>query len=721
MTFAANVAKQKIEKHALVIVRPRSYLEDWTDLGGGIYSTPFTLGRVTRMWNAWGDAELVRETALSSVGAGDFFHDRAAGILYVGAGSAPTNRTAEFEIHLSDKQYTGPCDPLDPDSDVVDWIPRLASEPVPKNGTRESLYGFSPLFTSSVEINNADGWMNEMLHEVSFNFAVVRGYVLANSELESGVANSDVHATLLGYVGTNLEERNKTVSLPVTDFWRILDQPAAPSLRFVEADFPAYTVDPAACGADAEWYVRKVRGALDGHIPVNIDYAPTATASTSNNRTWITDELEDLDEATYTYVVDHTAANTDTKTFFTTTHQLNVGDVMAITNNAVTRYITINTVDWANKWITHDDLAGRTIVSGDLAIRYYIGRVVIEDEDGALGFLMPGRDFTRFSGPLNGLGNVRGFQLADNFETNIGWVTNGGIFDPNKHNIYCRIYGPKEAEKYSNGTTDVGSTADRGGAISGGHAFIFHLLRSAGVPADMIDMTSFEAVGAGSHTLGMAWPSTVAAVPSTYKNEVQRVLDSMLWRLGFAQSGNDIKIGLVELGPLPGSADYEADSKDAQLISYEQEYGDVYHRVRMQYAVKEFSFRSERGPQEFYVTAENTRTRDLHFITKQFDMVGLHYGPVLDTTEAQVIADRLCFALSERRGFYTFFLEQRFLDKANIGTAYDLIQEQLPGFPFIYRTNRTRKVSVIEVQKSTLGVTLVAEDQKGIEDNAGDW
>lgn len=724
MTFAVNAGKQKIEKHALVIVRPRSYLEDWEDEGGGIYSTQFSLGRVTRMWNVYGSAELTRVTALASVISGKFFHDTANGILYVGAASLPTNRTAEFEIHLSDKQYTGPCDPLDADSEVVDWRPYLAAEPVPKNGTRDSLVGYSPLFTSSVEINNATGWLNEMLHECSFNFASVSGYILANAELEHGVINSDVQATLLGYVGANLEERNKVVSLPVTDFWRILDQPAAPSLRFYESEYAGagYVADPAACGAGAEWYVRKVRGALNGHVPVNIDYAATATASTSNNRVWITDELESLGEASYTYVVDHLAANTATKTFFLTTHQLEIGDTMEIVNDGVTRYITVIDLNRAAKWIQHDDLTGRTIVALDTATRHFIGYVNVEDEDGLLCLLKPGRDWVPFYGPANGLGNVKGFELVDDFEAAAGFTANGGIFDPNIHRIYCRIYGPKEAEKYADGVTDVGAPTDHGGSIAGAHSIIFHLLTWAGLPKAIIDQVSFAAVGAGAHTLGMAIPSAAEGSPATFKAEVQRVLDSVLWRLGFAQSGNDIKIGLVALGPLPAQADYSADSQEAQLVSYEQEYGDVFHSVRMQYAISEFRFASQRGPQEFFLTSEVNRTRDLHFITKVYNFESLHFGPVLyNDTEAQEVCDHLALTMSDRRGFYTYQLEQRFLDKVNIGTAYDLSQDQLPGFPFIFRTPRTRMLSVIEVQKSTLGVTLVAEDQKGIEDNAGDW
>lgn len=716
MSFSENIAKPKIPKHALVIVRPRMYLEDWTDEGGGVYSTEFTHGRVTRMWNQYGVGELTRKTTLSGLAGGEFYHDLENEILYVGAVALPPNRTAEFELHLSQVDFTGPADPLDATSEIVNWRGVLTQEPAVQNGSVDDLFGYSPLYTSSVEINNADGWLNEILHEASFNLAVVRAYILANHDLEQGIIADDVKATLLGYVGNSISMQNQQLTLPVTDFWRFLDLPAAPQYRFRTTDFTGYNVQPDACEVYNEWYVRKIRGKLDGFIPVNIDYYASDVAAVDNNRVWITHEHEtSLDEATYTYTVNHLAANTDTKTFFTTTHKLNIGDTFSQTNNSVTRYGTITAVDRANKWIEHTALTGRTVTAGDTCTRYYIGGLVVVDGDGVPFSLMPGRDFQRFYGNLNGIGDVKGFVMTDNWESTLGFTDNGGIFDPSKHKISCRVYGPKEPEKYSDGTTDVGWATDDGGADASAIGILYHLLTWAGISQDLIDETSFQNVGADSHQLGIAIPEDAAGDPTSFKEEILRVLNSMLWRLAFVQSGNEVKIGLVAMGPFAGSADYTADEQDAKLLSWEANFADIYHWVKGTYNKLERKVNDEA---DTYAFQSVDRARDLHFMRERgYSTELLQYVQ----SEAQEAISHLAYALSDRRAFYRVWVEQYFLDKANLGASYDLTRQQMPGFPYVRGTQRTRQTAVAEVQKATPGVTLSLDDQAGIQRNAGSW
>ena len=720
MTFATKIAKLSVPKYSLVILRPRSYLSSWTHVSGVIYSAPFSLGRVNRVWAQAGTD--LTAAASSSVADGEFYHDRDAGILYVGAAVAPTYRIAEYELNLSDQAFTGPCDPLDPTSEVVDWIPAVAKEPVPQHGSRDTQFGFSPLFTSTVDINNADGWLNEHLHASSFNFAFVKAFVLANEDLESGVSAADVKATMLGYCGSSMrQDADRIVSIPVTDFFRLMDQPAAPLYRFVSADFSGRTIDPQACAVNSEWYVRRIRGMVDGHVPVNVDY--NATASTSNNRIWITDEEEldpkdgtRLDEGTYTYTVDTVATaakgNTD-RTYFTTTHKLNVGDFVSDPWGLASTWIRVTAVDRANKWIEHVPMVGRVLTPGDTCTRYYVASVVIVDSTGRRFELKPGRDFLRWYGRLNSCPNVKGFALANNFEANVSFTDNGGVFDPAQHQISCRLYGPKELPTYSDDVTSVGSVVDYGGVDATAVSILYFLLLQAGIDAALIDETSFQAVGASSHSLGIVWPATAAGALPTYKDLITQVLQSMLWRLGFVSSGQDIKIGLIDTEPM-ASADEEADEEDHQLLEYSHDYADVYYRVKGEWAAQEQRLD---GSQQSFVRADNVKARDLHLTTQELELTLLQYVE----TEAQSIVDHLAFMFGDRRALYTVLLEQRFLDGTELGTKYDLVRQQMPGYAFEYLTQRTRRMRVVEMQKSTQGVKLVLDDQAGIQDNQGSW
>lgn len=721
MTFAANIPKQSIPKYSLVIVRPRAFLEEWVLYAAGVYQTPFTFGRVTRVWPQAG-SEMTEAASVAAISAGQYYHDRSAGILYIGASVAPDYRVAEYELNLSDQAFTGPCDPLDSSSEIVDWIPAIAKEPLPQNGSRDTQFGFSPLFTSTLEINNADGWLNEQLHGSSFNFAFVKAFVLANEDLEDGVDQADVKATLVGYCGNSLRMGpDGIVSLPVTDFFRLLDQPAAPLYRFVSSSFTGRVIDPQACALNSEWYVRRVRGMVDGHVPVNVDY--NETASTSNNRIWITDEEEldpkdgtRLDESTYTYTVDTiaTAAHgTTDRTYFTTTHKLNVGDFLTDPWGLSTPWIRVTAVDRANKWIEHVPMVGRVLTPGDTCTRYYVAQVLIVDSNGLRFELKPGRDFLRWYGRLNSCPNVKGFALANNFEANVGFTDNGGVFDPGQHQIVCRLYGPKELPTYSDDVTSVGTVVDDGGIDATAVSILYFLLLQAGIDADLVDEASFQAVGADSYPLGIAWPATAAGSLPTYKDLIIQVLQSMLWRLGFVSSGDDIKIGLIATEPMT-SADQEADEEDHQLLEYTHDYADVYYRVKGEWAARELRID---GTQPSYALSDNTKARDLHLSTEELELTLLQYVEA----NAQAVTDRLAFMLGDRRALYTVLLEQRFLDRADLGTKYDLVRQQMPGFAFEYLTQRTRRMQVVEMQKSTQGVKLVLDDQAGIQDNQGSW
>lgn len=713
MAFATNIEKQNVEKNALVILRPRQYLEDWTDDGGGVYSTTFTYGRVVRMWFQYGSGELTRKTELSGLGGGEFYHDYVNGILYVGAVAPPTNRTAEYELYLSQKYFMGPADPLDNSSDVVEWIPALQQEPTPKNGSRDTQYGFSPLFTSSVEVINSNGWLNEQMKRGSFLNALAKVYVMANGELEDGVLRGDVIETMVGYCADSLSGL-RIVSIPVSDFFRVLNKAAEPPLRFVTTDFTGYVIQPDANVLFDEWYVRRVRGMLENFQPVNIDYS--SPGAVDNNRIWITDEIEDgLDEGTITLVVDHLAANTATKTFFTTTPQLNVGDHFAMTNNGVTRYSKVYTIDRAAKWVTHADFTGRTVTSGDTMTRYYVGSVTIEDSNGIQHELRPGIDYLRFDGPSNGLGNVRGFVLADNWEAAhpFPFTDNGGIFDPTRHRIVCRLYGPKAGGEYSDSST-VGADVDEGGIDAKANSIVHWLLKWAGIEDDQIDEDGFDDMDADAHPIGIAIPATAAGTAENFSDYVLKVLQSMLWRLGFVQVGAEIKIGIIPTQPFQAGADYSADELDHKLVNYEQSFADIYYSARCQYGVREILLGSQAHD---YKVGVCDRARDLHLVTREFPLTILQY--VGDN--AQTIAQRLAYLLGDRRAFYTIQLKQRYLARASLGVSYDLTRKQLPGFPYVPGTDRTSQLSVVEVQKSTAGPILVLEDQQGIQDNSGGW
>lgn len=710
MSFATNLEKAAVQKYPLVMLRPRRKITSWESMGGVVYRSSFTLGFITSCWIQYGVN--LTEAASSAVAGGEFYYDHANGYLYVGSVVDPTavGRFVEYEIHLSTSYFRGPRDPLDTTSQVVDWLPYLAQEPAPQNGSRDNLYGFNPLLQSALNIHNSNGWMNEHLHESSFRLALVKTWLMADSNYDRARLFSNIKQTFLGYAGDSLSLQDRIVSISCGDYFGALDKQLSMT-KFTTSLAP--NCEPGACNSGAEWLVRRIRGRVEQMRPVNVDY--DATPATNKNRDWVVMEEEaTLDEATYTLVVDHLAANTATKTFFTETPKVMAGDVFAMTNNGVTRYGTVTAVDYASKWFTHDDFSGRTVTAGDTATRYFVGSITIVREDGQIVRPMPSRDFVRGSGTLGTLPTgTRGFIFVDNFEANVSMAT---PLDPATDTIYITAYGPKELQKYSDNTTDVGVVTDYGGADSSPESLVYWLLRAGGIDADLIDEASLQSAGSdNSKPLGLAIPRvhTQADAP-TYKELLQLVLQSAIWRLGFVASGNEVKVGVAPTQPFVAGADYDVDELDARAMAYEHDYANIYSVVKTPHNRKDVL---EENEEQAWATAGVDLAEDLHLVNRTLTLESLHYV----YADAAEMAQRLAYAVSDRRGIYRFELEQRFIDKTNIGATYDLTREELPGYAQVVGTKRTRQIAAIEIVKSSLGATLVAEDQKGIQDNSGSW
>lgn len=710
MSFAANIEEPKIEKYPLVVLRPRRKVTAWTSMGGVIYRAPFSFGYIESVWIQFG-VNLTR-AASASVIAGEFYYDHYNGYLYVGSVVDPTavGRFVEYELNLSTQYFRGPRDPLDATSQVVDWQPYLQFGPSPQNGSRDTLYGFNPLVQSSLTILNAGGWLNPHLHESSFRLSVVKTWLMANSNYDQARARSDIKQTFLGYLSDVLTISSKVASFSCVDFFGFLDRQTS-HLKFTTALAP--NCEPNACTSGAEWLVRKIRGRVERLRPVNVDYQKTPDVA--KNRDWVVmEEIPGGDEATYTLSVDHLAANTATKTFFTTTPPFMAGDAFAMTNDGVTRYSTVVLVDYVNKWVTHGDFSGRTITALDNCTRYWIGSVSIVRDDGTVYQLMPSRDFQRGYGILATLpADTMGIILVDDFEAAVGMAS---PFNPASDKIYCTIYGQKTTDTYSDAVTPVGAASDYGGADSSPEALLYWLLTLSGMDPELIDENSLQNAGSDNDApLGLAIPQNFSDTDApTYKEMIQLVLQSALWRLGFVAYGNEVKIGIAPTQPFVAGGDYDVDELDHRSMEYEHDYGSTYLQVRIPFNKKEYLGVTE--AQE-YKLGSNDLARDLHLATRTLVLESLHYR----TDDAEVLKDRLVFAVSDRRAFYKFVLEQRFIDKTNIGATYDLTRQDLPGFEFVPGTNRTRQLAAIEVVKSSLGVTLVLEDQKGIQDNSGSW
>lgn len=726
MTFQEALENPAIEKHPMVVIRARVRVTGWTAVDSFEFEVPFTKGYVTRVWQTFGnDDGFVRRDSVNDFvgGFGEFVYDHENRKITV---SGPFGNpdlesypgiTVEFEIPLADYSFCGPRDPLDPTSEYVEWIGGLAEVPMAQNGSSESLYGFYPLNQSAISVQNGDGLLNELLYGCSFSFGLVKGYIVVDHDAERAMQRSMVRQVFLGYTDS-LRWSDAALQFTCTDFLRFFDRAYSNlTLRFDAFNFPnvePHNPDSQPFGA-YEWYVRRVLGMKDGFRPVNIDYADSGSAATNNNRVWVT-HLKDGDAGSISQVMDHAAANTNTRTYFVDEPQVNVGDWIRLNHASGVRYTEVEAVNRTLKYIEHEPLT-RTVASGETIDRSFIGRVIVEDQNGQSWWLEPFVDFTEYQDTVDGI-DILGFTMADNWENSQGFTDNGGVFDPAKHKVCVRVYGTKSPLEFPD-TNPVSEVVNQGGIAAAAVDILYRLIRDSGFSVNDIDQNSFENIAADSHALGIAIPPAhdqISGFP-TYKEMIGQVLDSMLWRLAFVEGLEQVKLGVVGVGPFVAAADYEADETQHAGLDFVQDYADIYWKVILQYFRRDEVQIGLDDLAPLFATAENQVARDLHFSNKEWSGEILQY----DETQAEKIADRLSYALGDRRGLYKTVLDAGFISQANLGASIALIRQQLPGFAYQYGVDRSRQLMVIEVQKSSRGVSITLEDQKGIQDNSGAW
>jgi len=708
----SSIADPMKEKHALLIVQPRLRWTGWTNHSGNIWKVAFPHGYVTRLWD---DAAtpLNATTAIADVIANSFYYDHATQFIYAYSVGDPDSNTyagltVEFEIHVSDQAFIGPRDPLSAASQNVRWIPALEEIPVAQVGARDSIYGFLPLNSSALSIKNNDGWLNEILYAASFYRCGVKAYILANEDLYDGVVFSEVKQVFTGYTA-GMTSKWPTLQIQCTDSISFFDKEV--TLRNIPGAYPA--VDPAVLADRANAFLPRLWGILERYKPINVDFDPVP--ATNNNRVWITharDQGSDGSgtDGTLTYTIDTLGANSNTRTYFTTTPKVRIGDSMVIQRSGVNKYVFISNINRASKYVDHDSTGGGSVSGGDTATRYFIGRIDLQDTIGNVYSLKGGRDYTVLVDDVN---NVRGFTMIDNVES--GFLETP--FDPSSWKISCTVYGRVGGDSYGN-ADPVGTVVDNGGVSARSINAIFHLLSDSLFPVlSELSTSQFQAVESDSYAIGLVIPSTRDALTApTYLEVLNQLLSSNMYKIAICQDSSALKLGITQVAPFPGSGDYSAGELNHRDLEFAHDYANVYSDVSLTYNRRDVRHSNEFSDRDT-ATATTPTGPNLHLIKKTFTLDTL----ISSSLDAQELADRFAFLLGERRGFWTLSFELPYVDKSNIGATYRISRQHMPGFPYVENTQREQELIVSEVNKNSRSVSITLEDQKGVQDNSASW
>lgn len=688
MSYESNLEAEDIASGYLLVIEPRRYVTTWEIVTGTIYKASFDYGEVRSVRADDTDLELA---ASSSVGSDEFFFDVDTDELYIDVGGDPASVdvVAGYELYFGTEDAHFNRDPLDDTTRVVYFEPLLVETPEIVASVTDALFGYLPSSSGSIVLGNSEGQLARHL-DSSFNSIPLSLY----HWLES-IEDGNLRTVYRGLVNS-VSMSDDVVQLNVLDRNNIFDReyrhPSGINF-FDETTFPA--IDPNHKNRPA----RKVFGFVEGCIGINLNYS-SAPGSAVNNEFGLHSGTSGLGTVTRVSAGTGTTTRTYFDIPFPDANGFQVDDDIYFIFSGETAIVTAVGADY----IDHTAIAA-PYDPLELVYRFYIGscRVVM---DGVTHRLTLGTEFD----PANFSG-VSGLELDQTAITSLAGrpFASGDL-------LYCRVYG--ETCSATLGGNPFGGDSETTGTLTQAVVLLWNLFRDVvGLEETEISTSSFTALqGTVADEFGYELPFKSGSDFPLMRDLVAKFCESLLLKV-FIDS--DSKWAIRQTGPLGAVAKTITDDEILfQKFVYAIEYQEVVSDIFVEYkasAVNQYG-QVASDLSRLAVSSSSQVAKRLHRVVKQKTYQSLHFLEA----EAQTLADRLKFYFGDRRGLLTISAKNRFFD-TEIDDVIRVERELIPGEAFEQGTLRTKDFATSSTSKDLREIEITLDDQKGIEDNAGDW
>ena len=659
------------------------------------------------------------DSVANIVAPGDWFYNPDDQYLYVRALSGSPNANGyTLESIILSASHAGHMNltPGNSGTSEVYWEGNLVEAPKFKQALSDLGLGFIPSASSSLRCLNTDGYFNKYLYGFDFKNAKCSIF----QEFKVGNEPLNPTQTLSGIID-RFTVNEKEISFTISSFLNVLDS-LYPVEKVINKGFTGLKPD------HEQLYIRKLYGRVSGIKPIQLDYS--AVPSITTNRGFVVSQDPLSSHPVLNVPINTGGTNTTTETTVTDSTGFAPGDFIVIEQAGVPTYgVFITFINYSTHLITHSFIAGRVVAAGDDVRRGFVSNIKITDTDGSTHFLAYERDWTEDTS----LGCAR-FRLTDNFEANHPTMTTP--FNPETMEISCTVYGVKTLPTLYGGGS-LGAISKEGGAVANPVMIVYDILSEAFRGFESFGLlpenASFIAETAAAEELvGFSIPETQQADPLSFKEIIINILNSFLGRVSMFDTASGPRFGINRVAPTLSTPDYILDKSEIISFSYDHDYEDAPSRINIFVEPTE----TNHGPiPAVTVTGGEvdgiTSTRFFqrsgkYAIRSYFTSSERNYSTYLwhpsDYTTGAVgdAINHIMYYIWQRSGKLTVTVKNRLIE-AEIGNTIQVNRDALPGFEFLYGTERTRKFILIEKQQGIDSVVLVLDDQKGVEDVAGSW
>lgn len=696
MAYADLLDSEGITSQYIAIINPRRIVAGWVSLGGNSYEAPFDFGDVTFLSIDGVSKSLASSIALTD---GDWFYDDSTEkVLYDDGGATdPTAGTVVCAYNI----YVGTFDAhyfSDPDniaSKVVYYDPFLIKAPVIKTSSKNYLFGFLPVQSSSMKLANVDSFWAKHVYDSSFNQATVVLYHYLDS-----LEPANVKKVFSGYCG-EITYASKTVDIKVFDNNKIYDQ-AFRHLNgksfYATSDFP--DLNPNFLGSP----IRGAWGLVEGFVPVNIEYFDGNPTSLENRFYICINYGDGIDEVSSAVL--GAPASTATRIYLASADGFNIGDSVWVNNVAPDEFTFVTAVNRiGTNYIDVSPSMSNIPIATSTVTRSWVGNItaIIDGTEYRPRF---GRDYISYKDVSN---NVAGFELLSTAGTNLGMPRYFSHLD----DISCRLYGANHAVTL--GGLPFGADSTETANLTAPIPIIFDLLtRHLGLSEALIDTVGLAALnGLITSQYGFSVPRLSAEQMPRYSDIFSDMAASELLRFLI---DDDQLLSIARTQPVGA---FDKETGDDEIIegslSYRFNYRDMISDAIVRYRQSErTAFNSNAKART--VTGVSTNATYLHEVERQRTFDSMH----IFESDAQSLADRIIAILGDRGGVARIDLKNRFFNTEIMNTIQVSI-DNLPGFEFQSGIENSRSFRVLGIEKGLDRIRLELDDQKGIEDNTGDF
>jgi len=709
MVRATEILKESTTSGFFIVMKPRRSLDDadFTLVAADRHKISFAFGKVVGFDTATNvilQTETTKttftEVSTSAVALGEFFYDDDTTELFIGitAGDlASLLLIATYEIYVSTEGKHFNRIPTDDTSLLTYFEPLIVVEPNLTNSVEDNFFGFVPITSANIALNNGTHFWERHLSESSFHRIDVDIYHFAGpiqtdnfKKVISGIGKLTVHAD--DQIEFQILDR-----LDLLDVQRITDTYETDD--FSELD-ERFTGKP----------IREVFGIVHGFVPVNVDFKEDTPATTDNRLHAVIKkpaDTADLADVTATVI----AGSTVTVTKVSDSEGINEEDAIFLDRVAgVDVFVLVESVDHGLGEITHVAIAS-PMAAGDSVKKGFVSQIQIVQEDKRF-FPLFNRDYTIVA-DVGGAGKASGFLFSTSLESNLGMPSNLSPTDQ----VLCKVYGTTELPTISG--SPFGTLDSEKGVLVNPIPRIYQLLREIGIPETDVNTARFITVEATvAEKASITFPARALGGFPVVRDSILTYLRGSLIRLFIDEDG---KWSVSVVGPLPAASIILEDNDMAPegTFEYTFDYEDTYSKITVigDQAEREYAPLPDQSlRQDKIKSAVSGLAEVFHSVKKTFEVeTGL-----MDDADFDRIVRRYKFSLETRRGSLRIGAKTRIFD-AEIDDVIEIQRTKMPGFVFDPKTVRSRSFAIREKRRNLKSVTIILDDQKGVEDNSGSW